>query len=132
MNLDIITYLSNMGSYDRIDVQVKTPSTDEFIMMIPKVDIEYTYNGETYEESKYFVLQPLFGMKDNVGEILPAYVNINAPKYTLFKVNFFANWLNYLLLLFDVVCVCRIITYIRRQEAVRKERKENKKGGQKR
>jgi len=131
MNLDSITFLCNMSSYDVIDVKVKSPSTDEFIMMIPKVDIEYTYNGESYEESKYFVLQPLFGMKANVGEILPAYVNINAPKYTLFKVNFFTNWLNYILLLFDVVCVCRIITYIKRQDAMRKELKEKKKGGQK-
>lgn len=127
MNIDSITYFNNREYYEEIRVTVKNPSTDEFVMMIPKVDIQYMYNGQVYEESKYFVLQPLFGLEAKAGEVIPAYVNKNAPNYTLFKLNFFANWLNYMFLLFQVVCICRTITYIKRRGRDKKEAKERRK-----
>ena len=92
-------------------------------MLIPMVRIKYDYQGKTYEDRKYFLLQPLFGLPSGAGSELEIYVNKEAPGYSIFKENFFRNIVNWLLLVFGGVFVSPLVRRIRQGFRNRKTRK---------
>lgn len=114
MNFDTICRVSNKAVYEKTEAEVVQRTTDKILMLIPMVDIRYQYEGKEYEETKYFVLQPLFGLSAEKGNTLTIYVNKNAPNHSLFKVNFFTNIINILLLILEIVCVYNIQKRIRK------------------
>lgn len=124
INIDSMSHVLNFGSYEKTTAKVVRPVTDDFLLLIPMVEIQYSYKGIEYTEEKLFVLQPLFGLSREPGEELTIYVNTYAPNYCLIKVNFFRNVVNWLLLVLIAICIFNMIRRIQRK----KEHKKSKKG----
>ena len=129
LNFDGLCHLCNMSSYEKQTAVISRTTTDKFLLVIPMVEIQYSYGGQAYSEEKYFVVPPLFGRTDETGAPVPVYVNTLAPGHTLFRLNFFLCPANILILLLEAVCVCMLIFRIRRNVKVRRLRKAKKKGG---
>lgn len=130
INFDMITYAMNQDSYEEVTAVVAGPTTDKFLLLIPMAEIRYEYAGTEYEETKYFFLEPLFGLSSESGTQLPIYVNKAAPSHSLFKVHFFLNLLNLFLLILEVVCIYNVQKRIREGISVwKKGRKKRKKEG---
>lgn len=123
LNLDSVSHRLNSGSYEETTAKVVKPATDDFLLLIPMVEIQYSYKGVDYTEEKYFVTQPLFGLSREPGEELTIYVNTYAPNYCLIKVNFFRNIVNWILLVLIAIC---IFNMLRRIEIIREQRKRRK------
>ena len=123
LNIDSVSHTLNLGSYEKTTAKVVKPATDDFLLLIPMVEIQYSYKGVEYTEEKYFVFQPLFGLSREPGEELTIYVNTYAPNYCLIKVNFFRNIVNWILLVLIAICITNII---RRIQIIRKDRKRRK------
>lgn len=126
VNLDSISHVLNFGSYEKVTAKVVKPTTDDFLLLIPMAEIEYSYKGTTYTEEKLFVLQPLFGLSREPGEELTIYVNTYAPNYCLIKVNFFHNLVNWLLLALIAICITHMVLRIRNPKGYNRRRKEGK------
>lgn len=126
MNLDSISHILNYGSYEKVTAKVVKPTTDDFLLLIPMAEIQYSYKGVTYTEEKLFVLQPLFGISREPGEELTIYVNTYAPGYCLIKVNFFHNLVNWLLLALIAICITQMIRRTQGKKTQSRRRKESK------
>lgn len=124
LNIDSVSHMLNFGSYEKTTATVVKPATDDFLLLIPMVEIEYSYKGVKYTEEKYFVFQPLFGLSRDPGEELTIYVNTYAPNYCLIKVNFFRNIVNWILLALLAICIANIIRRIQIIREGRIRRKE--------
>jgi hypothetical protein len=127
LNFDSTCYLFNHSNYEQITAVVAEEKTDPYLLLIPMVKLEYNYNGQTYSQDKFFVLQPFFGLSSEKGTELPVYVNKLAPGYTIFKTGFFRNWINWLLMVISVCCLFRIGKLIREKIRNWKRRRRNKK-----
>lgn len=126
MNYDSLTYVMNRGSYEKVMAVVEKPTTDKFLLLIPMVTIQYSYDGQQYTEDRYFVTQKLFFLSDEAGTELPVYVNIKAPNHTLFKTHFFGNLVNWLLLLMEGVCGYMLVKRIQRMRLLRQDKKNRR------
>lgn len=124
INIDSFSHMLNRHSYEEITATVLEPTTDDLLLLIPMVEIQYQYQGEEYTEKKYFLLQPLFGLSREEGTQLTVYVNKYAPNYCLFKVNYFRNILNWILLALLLVCIGNMVRRIREWRMNRRLRKE--------
>ena len=129
LNFDGICYVTNFGSYESSVAKVTKKTTDLYMLVIPMVEIQYSYNEEMYSERKYFLTQKTFGLPDEEGSVLDIYINKNAPNHPIFRTNFFTNPYNYLILLFEAVCL--ILIFKRAQSANENQITKNKKIGKK-
>lgn len=120
LNFDSTCYLFNHSSYEQITAVVVKEKTDPYLLLIPMVELEYNYNGQTYSQDKFFVIQPSFGLSSEEGTELSVYVNTLAPGYVIFHTNFFRNLLNWLLMIISVCCILRIYRLIREKIRNRK------------
>lgn len=123
LNFNSFCHFCNRNSYEQVTATVTQKTTDPLAMLIPMVRIKYDYQGKTYEDRKYFLLQPLFGLPSRAGSELEIYVNKEAPGYSIFKENFFRNIVNWLLLVFGGVFVSLLVRRIRQGFRNRKTRK---------
>lgn len=114
VNINSITHFFNRSSYEAVTATVIRPTTDDFLLLIPKVELSYQYKGQQYTDTKYFVLAPLFGLSSEEGEHLTIYVNTFAPNHSLFQVNFFRNILNWIFLLLMIACIINLVHRIRK------------------
>lgn len=126
MNYDSFTYCLNRDCYEKVTAVVEKPTTDKFLLLIPMVTIQYSYNGEQYTEDRYFVTQKFFFLSDKAGTELCVYVNRNAPNHTLFKTHFFGNVINWLLLLMEGVCIYMLVKRIQKMRLIRNDKKKNR------
>ena len=126
MNINALCYFLNRSSYETVTATVVQQTTDEFLLLIPKVEVTYQFHGQQYTEKKYFFLEPLFGLSREEGTTLTLHVNIYAPANSLFEVHFFLIILNWLLLVFEAVCIYNLIRRIRTYRLAKKfEREDN-------
>lgn len=123
LNFNSFCHFCNRNSYEQVTATVTQKTTDPLALLIPMVRIKYDYQGKTYEDRKYFLLQPLFGLPSGAGSELEIYVNKEAPGYSIFKENFFRNIVNWLLLVFGGVFVSLLVRRIRQGFRNRKTRK---------
>ena len=123
LNFNSFCHFCNRNSYEQVTATLTQKTTDPLAMLIPMVRIKYDYQGKTYEDRKYFLLQPLFGLPSGAGSELEIYVNKEAPGYSIFKENFFRNIVNWLLLVFGGVFVSLLVRRIRQGFRNRKTRK---------
>lgn len=72
---------------------VTKKTTDLYLLLVPVVEVQYTYGDKEYTERKFFVVQKSFGLSDTEGSQLEMYVNKKAPNHVMFKTNFFVNQL---------------------------------------
>lgn len=126
-NFQSVCHCINRSSYDRVTATLTENTVDPLTMLVPMVKIKYEYQGISYEDQKYYVLQPLFGLPTEEGSELPIYVNKEAPGYSLFQMNFFRSFVNWILLLFAGVFLVFLIRRIRRGINNRKRRRLQKK-----
>lgn len=129
INFDSTCYLFNHSSYERITAVVTEAKTDPYLLLIPMVELEYEYNGQTYSVDKFFVVQPSFGLSREKGTEMSVYVNKLAPGYVIFDTNFFRNLLNWILIFVSVCCILRIYHLIREKIKNRKNKKRDEKEG---
>lgn len=122
MNLDSVSHLLNYGSYEKVTAKVVRPSTDDFLLLIPMAEIQYSYKDVTYTEEQLFILQPLFGLSREPGDTLSIYVNTYAPNHCLIKVNFFRNPVNWLLLALIALCITDMIRRIKKKQTYRTQK----------
>ena len=127
VNISSVTHFLNRTSYESVMATVTRKTTDDFLMLIPRVEITYQYQGKTYTEKKYFVLEPLYGLSAEKETQLPLYVNIHAPEHSLFEVNFFRNIVNWILLILAAACIYNLSFRIRRYRSEKREAKEGQK-----
>lgn len=123
LNINSLTHALNRKSYERVTAAVVEKTTDPFAMVIPMATVSYVYDGNEYNESQYFITQPLFGISREVGTEHTVYVNTQAPNHFLFKEPFFVNWLNWLLILMGGVFG---YIWIKRMKQLRQNHKEKK------
>lgn len=128
MNLHSLTHFFNREEYQSVKATVVEETKDSFAMVIPMVTVYYQYGETTYEDKKLFVLQPLFGLSSQKGDELTIYVNQKAPNHFIFKENFFANGVNWLLLVFEGVFISLFVRRCRRIYLNHKEKRYAKKG----
>lgn len=114
LNYGSFAYCMNRGSYEEVTAVVDKPTTDKFLLLIPMVTIQYSYEGQAFTEDEYFVTQKFFFLSDNPGTELTIYVNKEAPNHTIFKTHFLGNPLNWLLLLLEGICIFRLVKRIRK------------------
>ncbi len=114
INFEGICHLSNWSSYDTVTATVTKKTTDLYLLLVPVVEVQYTYGDKEYTERKFFVVQKSFGLSDTEGSQLEMYVNKKAPNHVMFKTNFFVNPINYLILALEAVCA--ILTWHRLRE----------------
>lgn len=126
ININSVSYLFNPGSYEKTTATVIKPTKDEFFLLLPSVEISYEYNEQTYTERKYFIGEPFFGLSDEPGSELPLYVNTYAPNHCLFRVNFFCNVFNWILLLLMIACLYNLRKQILTYEMNHSKRKGDK------
>jgi hypothetical protein len=126
MNVDSLSYLMNYKSYERAQATIAKTTTDDFLMVIPKVEIQYEYQGVTYTEEKYYVIPQRFSLPYEEGSSVGVYVNTTAPNYTLFRMNFFKNVWNWLLVALIVVCIINLTRRIKKRGTQKKEKKTDK------
>lgn len=124
VNINAICYLFNRSSYETVTATVLERTTDEFLLLIPKVKISYEFGGQQYTEENYFVLEPLFGLSSEPGTELTLYVNTYAPAHSLFQLHFFRNILNWLLLIFEAACIYNLVRRVRTYRLAKRTAKE--------
>lgn len=124
INIDSFSHMLNRHSYEERTATVVERTTDDLLLLVPMVEIQYQYRGEEYREKKYFLLQPLFGLSGEEGTQLTVYVNTYAPNYCLFRVNFFRNILNWILLALLIVCIGNMVRRIRQWRMNRRHGRE--------
>jgi amino acid transporter len=127
LNVQPLCHMLNRHSYEKVQATVVEKTADPFTMLVPMVDVKYEYQGTAYEEKKYFVLAPFFGLKAEAGTPITIYVNKGAPNHFLLKENFFANWINWLLIIFEAVFISLLVRRIRQAGRNRKEKKSKRK-----
>ncbi|MCR5691233.1 MAG: hypothetical protein K6G62_03345 [Eubacterium sp.] len=113
LNFEGLTYLTNQDSYVLVVANVKAMTTDDYLLLIPMQDLEYNFAGKSYNEKKFFVIQKTFGLSGEAGDMMDLYVNKNAPNYPIYKVNYFKNPINYLIMLFEIISAMVIFRRIR-------------------
>ncbi len=121
INIHSISHLFNRESYDMVTATVNRPATDKFFLLFPKVELSYRYQGQTYTETSFFLLEPLFGLSAEQGTELALYVNRYAPNHSLIKVKFFHNIINWLLPVLIVICLIQLVRRIRTCQADKKK-----------
>ena len=126
LNYGSFAYCMNWGSYEEVTAVVEKPTTDKFLLLIPMVTIQYSYDGQGYTEDEYFVTQKLFFLSDDPGTDLTVYVNKEAPNHTIFKTQFFGNPLNWILLLLEIICIYRLVKRIRTAGAWKRDNGKKK------
>lgn len=124
VNINSISHFLNRSSYETVTATVIQPTTDDFLLLIPRVELSYQYQGQQYTETNYFFFEPLFGLSSEEGTELSLYVNSYAPNHSLFKVNFFHNILNWILLLLEAACIVNLVRRIQTYRSKKKEGKE--------
>lgn len=127
INMDSVSHMMNRHSYEEVTATVVKPATDDLLLVVPMVELQYQYQGEEYTGKKYFLVQPFFGLSRDAGTELTVYVNTYAPNYCLFKENFFRNIANWILLALIVVCIGNMV---RRIQKWRIDRRLGKEGAQ--
>jgi len=127
LNFEGLTYLSNQDSYVLVVAKVKEMTTDDYLLLIPMQDLEYNFAGKSYNEKKFFVIQRTFGLSGQAGDMMDMYVNKNAPNYPIYKINYFKNPINYLLMLFELISATVIFRRIRERYRANKIQKLVKK-----
>lgn len=113
VNFDSICYMFNHSSYEEITAVVAEEKTDPYLLLVPMVNLQYQYYGQSYNADKFFVLQPFFGLSSEPGTVLSVYVNKLAPEYVIFHTNFFRNIVNWILVIINICCILRIYHLIR-------------------
>ncbi|MDY2922316.1 MAG: hypothetical protein SOT18_05700 [Eubacterium sp.] len=127
INFNGLCHLSNWSSYDTVTASVTKKTTDLYLLLVPVVEVQYTYGEKEYTERKFFVIQKSFGLSDTEGSKLEIYVNKKAPNHVMFKTNFFVNPVNYLILVLEVVCAILAWRRFREYGAYKKwQAQENK------
>lgn len=124
INIDSVSHLLNHGSYEKVTATVVKPTTDDFLLLIPRVELTYQYNGQQYTEKKFFIWEPFFGLSSEAGSKLDIYVNTYAPNYCLFKINFFRNIINWILLILIGAGIYNVIQKIRKYQIDKLQKKE--------
>lgn len=127
VNFQSFCHLFNRSSYECVTATLVQNTSDPLTMMVPMVRIQYDYQGTTYEDKKYYVLAPLFGLTKEEGSELEIYVNKAAPGHSLLKENFFKNIVNWILLLFGGVFVSLLVRRIRQGFRNQKKRRLRRK-----
>lgn len=124
INIDTCSYIMNHNSYEKTTATVTKTTTDTFLLFIPKVELTYEYNGAAYNESKFFILRPLWGFSSQESTKIPIYVNRYAPNHSLFQVNFCRNILNWFLLILMAVDIYDIVQRHRKKRENANPKKE--------
>lgn len=114
LNFHSLTHLLNRKSYEAVQSVVVEETKDPLAIIVPMVILRYDYQETTHEERAYFAIQPFFGLDSEEGTNLTIYVNKGAPNHFIFKENFFANWINWILLFCEGVFVSLLVRRIRR------------------
>lgn len=127
VNFQSFCHFFNRSSYECVTATLVQNTSDPLTMLVPMVKIQYDYQGTTYEDKKYYVLAPLFGLTKEEGDEIEIYVNKAAPGHSIFKENFFYNIVNWLLLLFGGVFVSLLVRRIRQGNRNRKKRRLRRK-----
>lgn len=127
INFQSFCHFLNRSSYECATATLVQNTSDPLTMLVPMVKIQYDYQGTTYEDKKYYVLAPLFGLTKEEGSEIEIYVNKAAPGHSIFKENFFYNKVNWLLLLFGGVFVSLLVRRIRQGIRNRKKRRLRRK-----
>ena len=122
MNMDSFSHLLNYNSYEKATATVVKSETDDFLLLLPMVQLQYQYEGQEYTVEKYFIKQPLFGLSREPGQQLDIFINKQAPNYCLFQTNFFRNIVNWLLMVLIGICIYNIIKRIQKKREVRHEK----------
>ena len=52
MNINALCYFLNRSSYETVTATVVQQTTDEFLLLIPKVEVTYQFHGQQYTEKK--------------------------------------------------------------------------------
>ena len=125
-NYGSFVYSMNRGSYEEVTAVVEKPTTDKFLLLIPMVTIQSSYEGQVFTEDEYFVTQKFFFLSDTPGTELTIYVNKGAPGHTIFKTHFFGNPLNWLILLLEGICIYRLVKRIRTAEEWKRDNRKKK------
>ena len=60
INFEGICHLSNWNSYDTVTATVTKKTTDLYLLLVPVVEVQYTYGDKEYTERKFFVVQKKF------------------------------------------------------------------------
>lgn len=124
ININSVAFHLNRSVYESVPATITEETTDEFLLLIPKVKVSYTYQGQSYSEKKFFLLEPLFGLSSEKGTTLTLYVNTKAPNHSLFDVSFFFNILNWILLILEIACIYNLIRKIQEYYLQHKRRTE--------
>lgn len=114
VNINSLAYTFNRDSYEPVSATVMRATTDPFLLLIPQVEIRYSYDGQEYTEKKFFVLEPLFGLSSEPNTCLTLYVNTKAPNNGIFQVDFYKNILNWIIILLEIACIYNLIQRIRK------------------
>ena len=117
----------NQDSYMDVSAKVETATVDSFAMIVPMREISYEFGGKNYKETQYFVLEQLFNVSADQGQYIKIHVNKNAPEYFLFEQHFYANMINWILLLFLAVFIILLVRRIKEARQYRKEHKNDPK-----
>lgn len=123
LNLQTLTYEFNTDKYYAVQTSSTKEKTDGFTMLVPMVEYTYNFHGHRYKDSKYFVIQPLFGLSNKTGTVLDIYVNKKVPDRTLLKEPFQANILNWILVFLGLFFIYIFIRRIVGNVKVRKAKK---------
>ena len=126
LNLHAMRYALSSDQMDVVRATVVEKTVDPFTMVIPMVDLSYTYNGQEYQDKKYFVLEPFFQLQAIEGSTLVVYVNKKAPNHFMIQTKFYKNWINWLLLLFLFVFVVVLVRRCRWALQNRRDKKGEK------
>lgn len=103
LNQDMLSPLLNPDTYKPAQATITKKTTDDFLLLLPKVEMTYTYDGNSYTTEEYFIVQPLFGLESKAGTKLDILVNANSPEFIFIKTNFWKNKINWLLLFFEFI-----------------------------
>lgn len=124
VNFDSACYLFNHSEYKQSDAVITEVKTDPYLLLIPMVELQYTYNGCQYKTDKFFVVQSFFHLSKEAGTTMQIYINVHAPEYVIFKTNFFINYVNWILMFISICCLVRM--YRRICEPIRSKRNKTK------
>ena len=123
LNIQTLTYALNTEKYYAVSTTTTREKSDGFTMIIPMVEYTYQYQGQTYKDSKYFVIQPLFGLSNKSGTVLDIYVNKKVPDRTLLREPFERNLVNWGLLILWIFFIYIFIQRIIGNHKINKNRR---------
>ncbi len=114
LNHDMLSVVLNAGTYQPVQATVTKETSDEFLLLLPKVELTYIYEGNGYATDEYFILQPLFGLEAVPGTKLEILVNQYSPEFIIIKTNFWANKINWIVLFFELLGIGYLIKHRKR------------------